>query len=129
MSIADKFEEALTIVANQGFKTSKYLGWKTRKARKDIAFNPEGVIFHHTAAWETTDWMLYRSGNGKVKAPLCHFSIDRYGKVTLGAAGYANHAGSNNKAAVGEVLAGADKEVKPRADTPDYSANRRTIGV
>lgn len=129
MSIADKFEEALTIVANQGFKTSKYLGWKTRKARKDIAFNPEGVIFHHTAAWETTDWMLYRSGNGKVKAPLCHFSIDRNGKITLGAAGYANHAGSNNKAAVGEVLAGADKEVKPRADTPDYSANRRTIGV
>lgn len=130
MSVASSLEAALDALAKQGFKTVKRQGWQSRKARKDIAFdNPKGVIFHHTGGWGTSDSMLYATGNGRVGAPLCHLSIDQKGVITLGAAGYANHAGINNKAAVAKILAGPDAEIKPGADTAGYSANRYTVGV
>lgn len=128
MSVTSSFDAAAKMLTAWGFPVSKRLLWQTKKARKDIALGPLGVIFHHTAAWTTPDKMLYVTGNGKTKAPLCNWSIDRDGKITLGAGGYANHAGINNKAAVAKILAGADAEVKPGADD-NYSANRYTVGV
>ena len=128
MSVSSQLEVAADLLTKWGFSVVKRAGWASKKARSDIAFVPAGAIFHHTAAWGTTDSMLFDKGNGKVKGPLCNWSIDRDGKITLGAGGYANHAGINNKAAVLKVLAGADAEVKPGPDD-GYSANRYTVGV
>lgn len=129
MSVTSSLETAANLLTAWGFPVAKRAGWASKKARKDIALGPFGVIFHHTAAWTTPDKMLYVTGNGKTKAPLCNWSIDRDGKITLGAGGYANHAGINNKAAVAKILAGADAEVKPEPDDDGYSANRYTVGV
>ena len=128
MPVSSSLEVAADLLNQWGFPVVKRAGWASKKARSDIAFVPAGVIFHHTAAWGTTDSMLFDKGNGKVKGPLCNWSIDRDGRITLGAAGYANHAGINSRAAVAKILAGADAEVKPGPDD-NYSANRYTVGV
>ena len=128
MSVTSNLESAANLLNQWGFPVVKRAGWASKKARSDIAFAPAGVIFHHTAAWETSDSMLFDKGNGKVKGPLCNWSIDRDGRITLGAAGYANHAGINSRAAVAKILAGADAEIKPGPDD-NYSANRYTVGV
>ncbi|PFG17180.1 N-acetylmuramoyl-L-alanine amidase [Propionicimonas paludicola] len=129
MSATSSLETAANLLTAWGFPVAKRTGWASKKARTDIAFSPSGVIFHHTAAWTTTDALLFDTGNGKIKAPLCHWSIDRDGRITLGAGGYANHAGINSKAAVAKILAGADAEVKPGPDDDGYSANRYTVGI
>ena len=61
-SVADRFQTALNLLAEWGFKTSTVAGWQTRKARKDITYDPAGVVNHHTGAWETKDDMLFRTG-------------------------------------------------------------------
>lgn len=126
------FKKANELLASWGVPVRVYDSQAyVRKARSDIAFVPEMIINHHTAAWATSDKMLFINGNGNVPAPLCHYTIYEDGTVVFGAGGYANHAGSNNKAAVEKVKAGGptDSEIKPAADTPDYSANRRSIGI
>ena len=128
-TVADKLNTAIDLLTAWGHPAKRLSGWRSRRARKDITFDPRGVIVHHPAAWTTSDKMLFTSGNGVVPAPLCHFTIDRAGVITLGAAGYANHAGINNHAAVSKVLAGAGAEIKPGPDTAGYSSNRATIGV
>lgn len=129
MPVTSNLEAAADLLTKWGHRVVKRSGWANKKARSDIAFAPVGAIFHHTAAWTTSDALLYDTGNGSVPGPLCHWSIDRDGVITLGAGGYANHAGINSKAAVEKVLAGATAEIKPGADTSGYSANRRTVGV
>lgn len=130
-TVADLFSEVAGLVRGWGFTVVERPGWENRRARADIVFDPKAVVNHHTASWKTSDDMLYRDGNGRVPAPLCHFSIDADGVVTLGAAGYANHAGSNNRSSVETLIAGPSLtgEVIPGPDTPDYSGNRRTVGI
>lgn len=128
-TVADNLSSAIDLLKAWGYPAKRLTGWRARRARQDITFDPKGVIVHHTAAWTTSNAMLFKAGNGRVPAPLCHFTIYRNGTVALGAAGYANHAGINNRPAVAKVLAGAGAEIKPDADTAGYSANRATIGV
>lgn len=129
-TVAQLFEEAAGLVRGWGFTVVELDGWQTRRARSDIAFNPLGVINHHTGAWETTDQLLFRTGRTGLPAPLCHWTIYPDGTIALGAAGYANHAGNNDRAAVEKLLAGGplDAEITPGPDST-YSANRRTVGI
>lgn len=128
-TVADNLSSAIDLLKAWGYPTKRLTGWRARRARRDIAFDPKAVIIHHTAAWTTSNNMLFVAGNGRVPAPLCHFTIYRDGTVVLGAAGYANHAGINNRPAVAKILAGAGAEIKPGPDTAGYSANRATVGV
>lgn len=129
MAVADRFADAAALLRSWGVPVVEIQGWQGRRARTDIEFAPAGVINHHTGAWTTTDDLLFISGRTGLPGPLCHWTIYRDGTIVLGAAGYANHAGINNKPAVEQVLAGAVAEIKPGPDTAGYSANRRTVGV
>ena len=128
----DKLNAACALLRSWGFAVVQRPGWATKQARGDITFTPRAIINHHTAGNGTSDAMLFDNGNGVVKAPLCHFAVqrDQAGTVTLGAAGYANHAGLNDQPSVAAVLAGPSllAEVTPSYDD-NYSANRCTIGV
>ena len=123
--------DTVALLKEWGYPVTTRDGWETREARADIPFAPVAVVNHHTASWETSDRMLFVTGNGHVPGPLCHFTIYRDGTIVLGAAGYANHAGINNKAAVELLTLGLplQMEYAPGADTAGYSGNRRTIGV
>lgn len=129
MAVPDRFAEAVSLLRTWGCRVDALDGWASRKARNDIPFAPEGVINHHTGAWTTTDQMLFVTGRTGLPGPLCHWTIYRDGTIVLGAAGYANHAGINNKPALEQVLAGAVGEITPGPDTAGYSGNRRTVGV
>lgn len=129
MAVPDRFAEAVSLLRSWGCRVDALDGWASRKARNDIPFAPEGVINHHTGAWTTTDQMLFVTGRTGLPGPLCHWTIYRDGTIVLGAAGYANHAGINNKPALEQVLAGAVGEITPGPDTAGYSGNRRTVGV
>ncbi len=129
MAVADRFADAAALLRSWGVPVVEIQGWQGRRARTDIEFAPAGVINHHTGAWTTTDDLLFISGRTGLPGPLCHWTIYRDGTIVLGAAGYANHAGINNKPAVEQVLAGAVAEIKPGPDTAGYSANRRMVGV
>lgn len=128
---ADRFADTLVLLRAWGVPVTERAGWRTKKARSDIEFAPAAIINHHTGSPNTTDRMLFDDGNGVVDGPLCHFTIQTDGTIMLGAAGYANHAGINNKAAVELTIAGPAPTAKiaPGADTPGYSGNRRTVGI
>lgn len=130
-TVADRFQTALNTLTSWGFKPIAREGWRTNAARRDITFAPAGIIDHHTAAWGTTDALLFKTGRTGLPAPLCHWTIYQDGTIVLGAAGYANHAGINNKLATLAVLAGGplDAEIHPGPDTGGFSANRSTVGV
>ena len=128
----DKLVATVALLRSWGVPVVERTGWRTKQARTDITFAPAGVIVHHTAGDGTSDAMLFDHGNGVVRAPLCQFAVQRdaAGTVTLGAGGYANHAGLNDEPSVRAVLAGPSlaAEVAPGGDD-NYSANRATIGV
>jgi len=129
---AERLSYACALLRLWGVPVVERTGWRTKQARTDITFAPAGIINHHTAGNGTSDAMLFDDGNGYVKGPLCHFAVQRdaVGTVTLGAAGYANHAGMNDKPSVEAVLLGPSlsAEISPGADD-SYSANRCTLGI
>lgn len=127
-SVPDRLAAAVELLRQWGYKVTSVSGWRTRKA-STIAFAPAGVIVHHTGSAGTPDSTLIQ-GRSDLPGPLCHLSVHRDGTIAVIAAGYANHAGINNKASVERVLAGgATSTIIPGADTAGYSANRRTIGI
>lgn len=128
---ADRFADTLILLRTWSVPVTERAGWRTNSARSDIAFTPAAIINHHTGSPNTTDRMLFVDGNGIVGGPLCHFTIYPDGMIVLGAGGYANHAGINNKAAVELVAAGPAPaaQITPGPDTPGYSGNRRTVGI
>ena len=130
-TVAERFQTALDLLNAWGFKTATVAGWQARKARSDVAYTPQGIVNHHTGAWETKDDLLFRTGRTGLPAPLCQWAVQVDGTITCGAAGYANGAGENNQAAVEALIAGLplDSEWHPAGDTPNYSGNRRTISV
>ena len=130
-TVAERFQTALNLLNGWGFKTATVAGWQTRTARKDIPYQPQGVVNHHTGAWETKDDLLFRTGRTGLPAPLCQWAVQVDGTITCGAAGYANGAGINNQAAVEALIAGMplNSEWHPAGDTPNYSGNRRTISI
>ena len=126
------FRKAQEYLTEWGFVWIERPNFTTLTARKDIEQSHKGVLNHHTGSWNTTDWMLFVDGNGRVDAPLCNIAVEINGAVIFGSWQYANHAGFNDKAAVLTILKGpgVTSEVKPGPDSnPEFSGNRYLIGV
>lgn len=72
----------------------EYEGWEER-GRDD--FSPVGIIWHHTVTRdnrEAEDYMLAKRGSIIVPPPLCNYSTNRDGSITVIASGTANHGGA-----------------------------------
>ena len=88
-------------VARSGLDVVHLKEWRTRKSNG--AFDPEGVLVHHTGAYDgMTDakndldyawWMAEEGRPPTVPPPLCNISLSAELVVYLTAAGNANHAG------------------------------------
>lgn len=83
------------VLRDAGLTVKPYDGWETR-GRDD--FEPVGVILHHTVTKPTTsdavvDRLLAVTGSSTVSPPLCQYSTNRDGSVSIIAAGTANHGG------------------------------------
>jgi hypothetical protein len=86
-------------------------GWRSRK--RPGSFGATGVLNHHTGAsaqgWSLTKELQYArwmflTGRSDLNAPLVQIALGRSGRVYIGAAGRANHAGKAK--ASGSVSAG-----------------------
>lgn len=78
-----------------GVKVRKVKGWRTRG--REGAFEPRGVLFHHTASnpasGDAPALGICTVGRSDLPGPLCQFLVGRDGTVYFIAAGRANHAG------------------------------------
>lgn len=76
-----------------GLTVKEYPGWQSRTANG--AFDPLGVLIHHTASAPSydTDKLCAEIGHPGAPAPLCNLVSKRDGSFTMIAAGRANHAG------------------------------------
>ena len=107
------------VLADAGLKVKPFPGWETRGSTD---FVPRGVILHHTVTLpstpdKTVDKVLALTGSSSVPAPLCNYSTNRDGTVSVIAAGRANHAG------IGEWLT-----VKAVAGVNGNEGNRQFFG-
>lgn len=77
----------------RGFRVDYYPGWETRGG---VQFSPIGVMDHHTGAGAYNNLLRYMA-EGPVHPPLCNYATSRpengVVRVTVVAAGRANHAG------------------------------------
>lgn len=102
-----------TLLRKAGLDVVEIDGWETRgRPRSTGDFAPVGVLNHHTGGEGRNDlarelayakWM-FLSGRSDLPAPLCNIGLGYGGRVYLGAAGRANHAGTAR--ASGSVAAG-----------------------
>lgn len=133
MRVFEHMERIHAALRDQGFTVKEFdETWRTRRARDDIAFAPTMIVEHHTGSPTTSSHLLAITGHGPaLPGPLCHWTIERDGTILVIAAGYANHAGFNNRTAVN--LLGSDPpmtaEHLPGADSGTFSANRRAFGI
>lgn len=84
--LADRLRQA-------GLNVIEVDGWRERGA---AAFNPKGVVCHHTAGSPNGDMpslQLLIRGRSDCPGPLCNVGLARSGTVYVIAAGRANHAG------------------------------------
>lgn len=84
------------VLRDAGLVVKPYSGWETRGAND---FTPLGVMWHHTVTSPSTpdssvDRTLATGGNANTPPPLCNYSTNRDGTVSIIAAGTANHAGA-----------------------------------
>lgn len=85
----------IDVLEAAGLTVRPYPGWQNRGQE---SFTPRGVMMHHTVTAPTTsdaavDRMLGDIGSSTTQAPLCNWSTNRDGTVTVIAAGTANHGG------------------------------------
>lgn len=76
-----------------GLEVAEVNGWRDRGSS---AFNPAGLVAHHTAGASTGEMPSLRVliyGRSDLPGPLCNVGLGRSGKVYVVAAGRANHAG------------------------------------
>ena len=83
------------VLSSAGLKIKPYPGWESR-GRSDFA--PVGLMWHHTVTSPSTpdstvDRILAVTGSSLVSAPLCNYSTNRDGTVSIIASGTANHGG------------------------------------
>lgn len=129
----DAFERVIVRLREKGFAVGGVPGWRTRDY-KDRGLTPVAVIEHHTGSSRTSDQMLAIDGNGVVDGPLCNFTVYPDGKIVAIAAGYANHAGYNNREAFAELrdLAPMGSDIDPGPSSNDsatFSGNSRSVGI
>lgn len=92
MSRADWLADVLR---DAGLQIKPFPGWMTR-GKGD--FEPVGIVWHHTVTNPTSsdtrvDNVLAIMGSSAVPAPLCNYSTNRDGTISIIASGTANHAG------------------------------------
>jgi hypothetical protein len=126
------------VLADAGLKVKPYTGWETRGIDD---FAPRGVMLHHTVTKPTTsdavvDRLLAITGSSKVKAPLCNYSTNRDGSVSIIAAGTANHGGvgrwngvSGNRYWFGDEMKNLGTSAEPWAPIQVESALRAAAAV
>lgn len=110
------------VLTDAGLKVKPFPGWETRGG---TLFNPVGIILHHTVTKPTTadaviDRFLATTGSSTTPAPLCNYSTNRDGTVSLIAAGTANHGGkgswqgvSGNSRFFGDEMKNLGTKVEP----------------
>lgn len=91
-----------------GVKVTLIPGWRFRGRPASTGdFDPVGHLWHHTGSASNdlnyARW-LFLTGRSDLPAPLCQQTLDRSGRLYIGAAGRANHAGYAR--ASGSVAAG-----------------------
>jgi hypothetical protein len=84
------------VLRDAGLTIKSFEGWEERGG---YGFRPKGVILHHTVTKATTadltvDKMLAVTGSSTVPPPLCNYSTNRDGTISIIAAGTANHGGT-----------------------------------
>ena len=133
MKVFQHMERIHAALRLQGFKVKEFDDdWRTRRARSDIVFAPTMVVEHHTGSPTTTNQLLAIIGHGPgLPGPLCHWTIERDGTILVIAAGYANHAGRNNRTAVNLLESDPPMAAqhRPGPDSGTFSANRRAFGI
>lgn len=113
--LADAFTDA-------GLTVHPHQGWETRGQE---SFTPKGVMWHHTVTSPNRtdaaiDQFLAVTGSSTTAAPLCNYSTNRDGSISIIAAGTANHGGvgkwngvSGNRYWVGDEMKNAGTATEP----------------
>lgn len=81
-------------ISNFGVPVKLVSGWESRGSS---AFNPQGVVCHHTASSAGSDHPalgICTYGRSDLPGPLCNVLLARNGDAYIVASGRANHAGS-----------------------------------
>lgn len=84
------------VLVDAGLKVKPHRGWETR-GKNDFA--PTGIIWHHTVTGldeAATDDGILTKGRSDLKGPLCNYSTNRDGSISIIAAGTANHGGKGS---------------------------------
>lgn len=126
------------VLTDAGLKIRPYSGWETR-GKTD--FTPRGVILHHTVTSPTSldatvDRMLAVRGSSTTPPPLCNYSTNRDGSVSIIAAGTANHGGqgewkglSGNRFFFGDEMKNLGTKAEPWSDRQLESARMAAAAI
>lgn len=126
------------VLADAGLLLRPYPGWATRGGS---AFNPVGVMWHHTVTGPSTadvvvDKFLATTGSSTTPAPLCNYSTNRDGTISLIAAGTANHGGKGTYGGVagnsrwfGDEMKNRGTSVEPWPERQLESARLATAAI
>lgn len=126
------------VLTDAGLKIKPYPGWETRGLSR---MAPQGVMLHHTVTRPTAsdavvDRVLADVGSSTVTAPLCNYSTNRDGTISVIAAGEAHHAGigkyngvSGNKSWVGDEMKNLGTAAEPWPAIQLESAYRAAAAI
>lgn len=99
--MADRLLDLADAARLSGLRVVELDGWRNNVSNG--AFDPDGVLCHHTGAHDGPDdplndeqyarWMAYTGRPPTVPPPLCNLALSAEGVVYVCSAGNANHAG------------------------------------
>jgi hypothetical protein len=89
------------VIRDAGLTIKPLTGWEVRGKELDPVDGPNGVMLHHTVTAKSrsdssVDYFLGITGRVDLAAPLCNYSTNRDGSVSIIAAGRANHGGAGS---------------------------------
>ncbi len=88
-----------------GVNFEGYKNWSTHNRAGHGAWGPvNGLVIHHTGSDGDDQRDYLYNGNSDLPGPLCHFHIDRTGKLWLIGWGRTNHAGGGDPAVLSHVI-------------------------
>ena len=92
MSNIDTVKNVHALLTRFGYP-NQILPYALGNSASSTPFTPRAMMSHYTASQYTTDQLLFRTGNGRVPGPLCHWTIGVDGLIKCGATEYTNNAG------------------------------------
>lgn len=125
MSTVDTFRRVHEILSEHNFR-NEVLPYAIGNQASSTPFTPRGMMSHYTASANTSDRLLFIDGNGRVRGPLAHWTIEPDGLIKGGATGYTNNAGYGDNWLLSELSDfDVDKlgEIDPGPDD-NFSLNR-----